>query len=79
VLGGALESDGVTLDMVWTFWGDRWQLWTRYIADDGFLLAGTGNTLSLNKAKGSKGFDLYVIDPGANIVADDNDFKTTFQ
>jgi hypothetical protein len=40
VLGGALESDGFTLDMVWTFWGDRWQLWTRYVADDGFLLAG---------------------------------------
>jgi hypothetical protein len=40
VLGGALESDGFTLDMVWTFSGDRWQLWTRYVADDGFLLAG---------------------------------------
>jgi neprosin-like protein len=41
VLGGALESDGFSLDMVWTFWGDRWQLWTRYVSDDdGFLLAG---------------------------------------
>jgi hypothetical protein len=38
VLGGALEA-GYDLDMMWTFWGDRWQLWTRLTTPQ-FLVAG---------------------------------------
>jgi len=44
---------------------------------NGFDLAGaTGNTLSGNKAKGSKGFDLNNPVPADNTVDETNDFKT---
>lgn len=48
---------------------------------DGFELGAgtTGNTLSLNSAKGSKdGFDLNDQSGGANTIDGTNDFKTEF-
>ena len=36
----------------------------------------TGNTLTANQAKGSKGFDLNNPVPADNIVDDTNSFKT---
>ena len=44
---------------------------------DGFLLAGSNNALSLNRATGSAGFDLEDTSDGSNTVADDNHFGTT--
>jgi Right handed beta helix region len=45
--------------------------------DDGFQLSGTGNTLTSNKAKGSKaGFDLNDMSGGTNTVDETNKFKS---
>jgi len=45
-------------------------------AGNGYVLDGTGNTLSLNVGKGSDGFDLLDNQPGLNTIEDDNTFGT---